>query len=133
MWEQHWVVSAPTAEAAAAVASAALARWTPARAPSAQVGEVRFYQGQDDVRLTNQYLEDVAEIQSVVANTPREQLAQQFARVRQRGLGIPPRAGWVVLDDDGPRSPRPLDWSRRRGPMWVVEVVWPGEVPQLDR
>jgi len=133
VWEQHWVVPAPTAEAAAAGAAAALRRWTPAEAAPAELGDVRFYQGPDDVELSNQYLEDVAEIQNVVANTPREQLAQQFARVRQRGLGIPPRPGWVVLDDDGPRSPRPLDWSRRRGPMWVVQVVWPGEVPELDR
>lgn len=131
MWEQQWVVGAATAEAAAGRVQEALRQWTPAGAGRGQVGPVRFYRGTDDEALANQYLDEVAEIRDVVASTPREGLAQRFRRVQQRALGIPPRRGWVVLAPEGPRSPRPLDWTRPGGPRWVAEVQWEGDPPRL--
>ena len=132
MWEQQWVVADATAEGAVRQVSAALGQWTPAEAPPGHVGACRFYRGTDDETLANQYLDEVTEIRDVVAATPREGLAERFRRVQQRARGIPPRPGWVVVDREGPRSPRPRDWTQPAGPRWVVTVQWDGSVPVLD-
>jgi hypothetical protein len=129
VWQQWWVVASDTADDAVAKVMDARVRWTPREAEPPAIGDVRFYRGEDDEALADQYVAEVAEIRDLVARTPRELLARRFAHVRQRGLGIPPRPGWVVLGEDGPRSPRPVDWSGRWGPRWVVEVRWSGEAP----
>ena len=131
MWEQQWVVGAASSDDAAGLVQDALRQWTPADTAAPHVAAVRFYQGTDDEALANQYLDEVAEIRDVVAATPREELAQRFGRMQQRALGIPPRRGWVVLAREGPRSPRPLDWTRPAGPRWVAAVQWEGEPPRL--
>lgn len=90
---------------------------------------VRFYTGPDDVLLAEQYYAELRQIQTVVEESPQADWLSRFARLQQRGIGIPPRPGWVVLSREGPRSPRPLDWMGSHPPRWVVEVVWPGESP----
>ena len=132
MWEQQWGVADVSEGGAVRQVEAALGQWTPREAPPGHRGAARFYRGTDDETLANQYLDEVSEIRDVVAATPREGLAERFRRVQQRARGIPPRPGWVVLDRDGPRSPRPRDWTRSAGPRWVVTVQWEGSVPALD-
>jgi hypothetical protein len=132
VWTQFWVVEATSAEEARTLAARLLLRWTPRGQPAAAVGAARFFAGPDELALGDQYVEELREIQDLVANTPRETLAARFAHLKQRPLGIPPRAGWVVAGAEGPRSPRPTDWSRPHGPRWVLQVDWPGEPPQLD-
>jgi hypothetical protein len=131
MWTQWWVVQETDEAVARRRVEEALARWTPVEADAATVGQSRIMTGPDELSLPEQYLEEVAEIRDIVAKTPRETLARRFAYLRQRALGIPPRPGWVVLTEDGPRSPRPTDWTRGGGVRWVVEVIWPGEPPTL--
>ncbi|MDA8200707.1 MAG: hypothetical protein M0Z54_15005 [Thermaerobacter sp.] len=121
-----------TREGAIRQVEAASAQWAPSEAPPGHVGASRFCRGTDDDTLANQYLDEVAEIRDVVAATPREGLAERFRQVQQRARGIPPRPGWVVVDPEGPRSPRPRDWARAAGPRWVVTVQWQGSVPHLD-
>ena len=132
MWEQQWVVADASEGGATRQVQGALLQWTPAEGPLGHVGATRFYRGTDDETLANQYLDEVAEIRDVVAATPREGLAARFRQVQQRARGIPPRPGWVVLDAEGPRSPRPRDWTRPTGPRWVVAVHWEGSVPALE-
>lgn len=131
-WVQWWVVPAATDDEAGAHVRELLDHWTPATAAMPTVTAIRFYQGPDELAITEQYLEEVAQIRDVAASTPRETLARRFAVLYQRALGIPPRPGWVTVGNDGPRSPRPVDWTRSPGPRWVVTVTWPGEVPTLD-
>lgn len=131
-WVQWWVVPAPTEEAAGDRVRTLLDRWKPATAAMPTVTGIRFYQGPDELAIADQYLEEVAQIRDVTAKTPRETLARRFAVLYQRALGIPPRPGWVAVGQEGPRSPRPVDWTRSPGPRWVVTVTWPGEPPALD-
>lgn len=131
MWQQWWVVQATEAAAARKRVEDALARWTPVEAGTAEVGQIRIMTGPDELNLPEQYLDEVEEIRDIVAKTPRETLARRFAYLRHRALGIPPRPGWVVLTEEGPRSPRPTDWTRGGGVRWVVEVKWPGDPPVL--
>ena len=131
MWQQRWVVPAATESEAIERVGAVLERWTPMSAPPAHVGAVRILTGPDETGFADQFLEEMAEVREIAANTPRETLARRIAYLRHRGLGIPPRAGWVVVTSDGPRSPRPPDWTRGGGARWVVEVEWPGDPPEV--
>ncbi|MGC8488496.1 MAG: hypothetical protein ACP5QO_09810 [Clostridia bacterium] len=131
MWVQSWVVAAPDEERASAVTRDLAAGWRPAEAGMPEVGPVRILTGPDTMALSDQYLDEIREIQQLVATTPREDLARRFRFVHQRPLGIPPRPGWVVAAPEGPRSPRPTDWSRPHGVRWVVTVTWPGAPPDL--
>ena len=131
VWTQNWVVGAGAAPDAREAVVQLLARWTPDGQEAAAVGEVRALTGPDELALGDQYVEELRDIRELAAKTPRESLAHRFALLRQRPLGIPPRPGWVVAGGDGPRSPRPLDWTGRHGPRWVVTVEWPGSPPEL--
>ena len=132
MWEQTWVVDAPDEDLARARTAALLQRWRPHEAGHPEVGKARILTGPDTLAMGDQYLEEIPEIQELVAHTPREDLARRFRFVHQRPLGIPPRPGWVVAASDGPRSPRPVDWSHPHGVRWVVSVRWPGDPPVLS-
>jgi hypothetical protein len=132
MWEQSWVVEAADVEQARLSTEDLLQAWRPPDADAPEVGGIRILTGPDTMALSDQYLEEIREIQELVATTPREDLARRFRFVHQRPLGIPPRAGWVVAAPEGPRSPRPTDWSRPHGVRWVVTVTWPGDPPRLD-
>jgi hypothetical protein len=133
MWTQWWVSVGADEDAARAKVVSALRRWKPTEAGEPTVGAVRILTGPDEAQFTEAYLQEVEEIRDLVAKTPRETLARRFAYLRHRALGIPPRPGWVVLGEGGPRSPRPADWIRGGVPRWVVEVQWPGDPPQLER
>ena len=131
MWEQSWVVAAPDEALARKATVSLLRRWRPDEAGTPEVGAARILTGPDTLDMGDQYLEEIREIQELVAHTPREDLARRFRLIHQRPLGIPPRPGWVVAGAEGPRSPRPGDWSRPHGVRWVVTVRWPGSPPVL--
>lgn len=129
LWEQFWIVESPEQEAAEAFCRDVLERWSPKTSGEVLVGPSRFYSGRDDLALGEQYWQEFSDIQAVVKETPREDWRHRFAELGQRGLGIPPHEGFVVVEDDFPRSPRPKDWSKPHGPRWIVTVHWPGDPP----
>ncbi|MCL5064511.1 MAG: hypothetical protein M1600_05485 [Firmicutes bacterium] len=130
MWQQYWIIESPENEAAQAICRRVLDRWAPQSLEGVSVSACRFYAGKDDLAVGNQYWQEFRDIQAVVAESPREDWRQRFAELGQRGLGIPPREGFVVVDEDQPRSPRPKDWAKPHGPRWIVTVDWPGDPPQ---
>lgn len=132
MWEQWWVVQAPDASQAEDRVTQALPLWTPDPEPPGAVVTVRAYRGPDDTALANQIAQGLANIRQTVAQSHREELSRRLQRLRERPRGIPPQSGWVILDQDVPRSPRPTDMRTPPRPRWVVTVRWPGDPPALD-
>ncbi len=130
MWEQHWVVTAREADTATEAVQTALDLWAPAEAGPPHRGEVRIWRGPDDLALAESVAEELSQIRQTALQATRQELSRRLHALSHRALGIPPRPGWVVLDEDGPRSPRPLD-CRTSALRWVVTVVWPGDPPQL--
>jgi len=131
VWTQWWVVESPDEAAAQAHVLAALQRWAPPDTEW-QLPAIRFYRGPDDLALSEAFAQDMALIQQTVLTSHRQELARRLHILGYRGLGIPPKPGWVILDHSGPRSPRPHDWSRPHGPRWIVTVQWAGEPPTLS-
>lgn len=131
MWSQWWIVDAPDEATAVDRVRTSLGRWSPQEASTPSTGSVRFYVGTDDLALSEAFVTELQEIHQEVARSHRQEIAARFWTLAQRPLGIPPRAGWVMLDHETPRSPRPIDWSRGHGPRWIVTVDWPGDPPVL--
>ncbi len=132
MWTQFWIVESTEAEAAESICRTVLDHWAPPTQDAVAIGPSRFYAGKDDLAVGDQYWQDFRDIQAVVQESPREDWRQRFAELGQRGLGIPPREGFVVVDADRPRSPRPTDWAKPHGPRWIVTVEWPGDPPHQE-
>jgi hypothetical protein len=130
MWTQYWVIEDPDEHHAESICKQVLKKWAPPTAEPPTVGPSRFYGGKDDLAIGQQYWQEFQDIQTVVADAPREDWRKRFAELGQRGLGIPPRAGFVVVDHEQPRSARPTDWTKPHGPRWIVSVTWTGDPPQ---
>lgn len=130
MWEQSWVVMARDEEAAKRTVQDALDFWVPAEAAAPRLSEIRIFRGPDDLALAESVAEELSHIRQTALQGTRQELSRRLRTLSHRALGIPPRAGWVVLDEAGPRSPRPLD-CRVAGVRWVATVIWPGEVPEV--
>lgn len=131
MWTQWWIVDAKSSDQAIERVKELVIRWTPKESEFPAVTDARYYTGPDDLAVAEQYAQELADIHRVVSESPRHELVRRFSLLNQRSQGIPPRPGWVMTDAHGPRSPRPVDWSDRKGPRWVVTVKWPGDPPNL--
>ena len=130
MWEQSWVVTEQDEGAAKRAVRNALDFWVPSESPAPVLGEARIFRGPDDLALAESVAEELSHIRQTVIQGTRQELSRRLRTLSHRALGIPPRPGWVVLDETGPRSPRPLD-CRTSAIRWVVSVHWPGDVPVL--
>lgn len=130
MWEQSWVVQAPSGETAVSQVRSALLTWAPDKGGAPELGLARPYRGPDDLALAEDMARDLAEIRQTVAQSHRKELARRLADLSHRALGIPPRPGFVILDDTTPRSPRPGDLRAQGGVRWVVMVRWNGDPPK---
>ncbi|NMP21109.1 hypothetical protein [Sulfobacillus harzensis] len=131
MWEQSWVVSAPSEDAALNAVQMALATWAPEEAGTPELGAVRLFRGPDDMALADSVARDLADIRQTVAQSHRQELSRRLHQLSHRAVGIPPRPGFVVLDGSSPRSPRPGDLKSSPHLRWVVTVAWPGKEPDL--
>lgn len=129
MWSQSWVVTAPDEAAARTLIREALATWAPQNAGQPELGSWHFFRGPDELALADTVATDLAHIRQTVAQGNRQELSRRLQALSHRAIGIPPRPGYVVLDDDGPRSPRPLDCRSQKALRWVQEVLWPGTPP----
>lgn len=131
MWEQSWIVSAPSEQEAQQQVENALATWAPTDSGSPAVGPVRLYRGPDDLAVADAIAEDLAAIRQTVAQSHRQELSRRLQHLTHRAVGIPPKPGFVILDQTTPRSPRPGDLRAGSKLRWVVLVTWPGDVPDL--
>lgn len=131
MWEQSWIVSANSEHEAHQQVQDALASWAPKEAGIPSIGPVRLYRGPDDLAVADAIAEDLAAIRQTVAQSHRQELSRRLQHLTHRALGIPPKPGFVVLDQGTPRSPRPGDLRAGNGLRWLVSVSWPGDVPDV--
>ncbi len=130
MWEQSWVVMTRDEQDAKRTVQDALDFWVPAESPLPHLGAARIFRGPDDLALAESVAEELSHIRQTALQGTRQELSRRLRTLSHRALGIPPRPGWVVLDEAGPRSPRPLD-CRATGVRWVVMVIWPGDIPDV--
>ncbi len=131
MWEQSWIVAAKSDQQARQQVEDALYSWAPKEAGPPSVGPVRLYRGPDDLAVADAIAEDLAAIRQTVAQSHRQELSRRLQHLAHRALGIPPKPGFVVLDQGTPRSPRPGDLGAGPGLRWLVVVTWPGDVPDI--
>lgn len=129
MWTQYWVVTTSSEERARDDVQVALHRWTPDGVPAATIITARLYRGPDDFSISDTISQALAEIQQTVATSHRSELSRRLQAISHRPIGIPPQAGWVVLDGHTPRSPRPLDLRSTGNLRWVVTVQWEDDPP----
>lgn len=131
MWTQFWVIKAPDEAEARGRVCQSLEKWTPREAGDPDVALVRIYRGPDDLAMAETIAQNLAQIRQTVIQSHRQELSRRLQHLAHRAIGIPAVPGYVVLDEDGPRSPRPLD-CRSNGVRWVVTVNWPGAPPDVD-
>lgn len=129
MWTQWWVVVANDDKTAIQLVNQALTHWTPEDTPRGQAITARIYRGPDDLALAEVVARDLSAIKQTVLQSHRQELSRRLRNLSHRAMGIPPREGWVVLDDAGPRSPRPLDSAGAHPLRWVVTVEWSASPP----